>query len=156
MTTPLHKKSTIDEIRQRFDDDVERFSNLETGQSATIDAPLAMEVITEAAIAAHPAPIRRVLDVGCGAGNNSLKIRQAAGYNIDFDLLDISQPMLKRAAQRIKEINQGSIRQIQDDLIVPSRAATNESGKVQSSICPSQIRQPSPVSHRQSTRMRSS
>jgi len=26
-------KSTVDEIRQRFDADVERFSNLETGQS---------------------------------------------------------------------------------------------------------------------------
>ncbi|MGI6419673.1 MAG: hypothetical protein ACOX1P_28900 [Thermoguttaceae bacterium] len=34
------EKSTVDEIRQRFDADVERFSNLETGQSATIDAPL--------------------------------------------------------------------------------------------------------------------
>ena len=28
-------KSTVDEIRLRFDADVERFSNLETGQSAT-------------------------------------------------------------------------------------------------------------------------
>ena len=35
------KKSTVDEIRERFDNDVERFSNLATGQSATIDAPLA-------------------------------------------------------------------------------------------------------------------
>ena len=33
-------KSTVEEIRQRFDGDVERFSNLETGQSATVDAPL--------------------------------------------------------------------------------------------------------------------
>jgi hypothetical protein len=31
-------KSTLEEIRQRFDADVERFSNLETGQVATIDA----------------------------------------------------------------------------------------------------------------------
>jgi len=35
-------KSTVDEIRSRFDADVERFSNLTTGQSATIDAPLAI------------------------------------------------------------------------------------------------------------------
>lgn len=35
-------KSTVEEIRQRFDADVERFSNLETGQSATVDAPMAM------------------------------------------------------------------------------------------------------------------
>lgn len=116
MTTPLNKKYTVDEIRQRFDKDVDRFSNLETGQSATIDAPLVMDLITEAAIAAHAGPIRRVLDVGCGAGNNSLKIRQAAGYDIDFDLLDISQPMLARAAKRINEINQGSIHKLHDDL----------------------------------------
>ncbi len=32
-------KSTVDEIRMGFDGDVERFSSLETGQSATIDAP---------------------------------------------------------------------------------------------------------------------
>ena len=29
-------KSTVEEIRERFDKDVERFANLETGQSATI------------------------------------------------------------------------------------------------------------------------
>src|SRR5262245_11550706 len=31
------RKSTPEEIRARFDNDVERFSNLETGQSAAID-----------------------------------------------------------------------------------------------------------------------
>ena len=51
MPTPLSQKSTTDDIRERFDADVERFSNLETGQVATIDAPLAMELITQAAIA---------------------------------------------------------------------------------------------------------
>ncbi len=45
-------KSTVAEIRQRFDGDVERFSNLETGQSATVDAPLAMSLVTEAAFGA--------------------------------------------------------------------------------------------------------
>ena len=44
-------KSTVEQIRQRFDNDVERFSNLETGQSATIDAPLVLELITQAATA---------------------------------------------------------------------------------------------------------
>ena len=63
MATPLHRKSTIDDIRQRFDNDVDRFSNLETGQAATIDAPLAMELITQAAIASTPR-INRVLDIG--------------------------------------------------------------------------------------------
>jgi len=40
MATPLKRKSTIQEIRKRFDNDVERFSNLETGHTATVDAPL--------------------------------------------------------------------------------------------------------------------
>jgi tRNA (cmo5U34)-methyltransferase len=44
-------KSTVDEIRQRFDADVERFSNLDTGQSATVDAPLAMALVAQAAAA---------------------------------------------------------------------------------------------------------
>ena len=43
----LQSKSTLEEIRERFDNDVERFSNLETGQSATVDAPLAMELVTQ-------------------------------------------------------------------------------------------------------------
>ena len=50
MTTPLEQKSTPEAIKQRFDNDVERFSNLQTGQTATIDAPLAMELITQAAV----------------------------------------------------------------------------------------------------------
>jgi len=48
----LHKKSSISEIRARFDNDVDRFSDIETGQAATVDAPLAMELITQAAISA--------------------------------------------------------------------------------------------------------
>ncbi len=65
IATSLGDKSTTEEIRLRFDNDVERFSNLETGQTATIDAPLAMDLITQAAISATPT-IRRVLDIGCG------------------------------------------------------------------------------------------
>ena len=37
-------KSTVDQIRQRFDQDVERFSDLSTGQSATMDTRLVMEL----------------------------------------------------------------------------------------------------------------
>ena len=69
MTTP---KSTVEEIRQRFDGDVERFSNLETGQSATVDAPLALSLVTEAAAATTP-HAQDLLDVGCGAGNYTLR-----------------------------------------------------------------------------------
>ncbi|MEN1679676.1 MAG: class I SAM-dependent methyltransferase [Planctomycetota bacterium] len=100
--TPLGDKSTTDEIRQRFDGDVERFSDLETGQSATIDAPLAMELITQAAVACTPR-IRRVLDVGCGAGNNTLKLLAACEAPCECDLLDLSGPMLERAESRVRD-----------------------------------------------------
>ena len=72
MDTPLKEKSSVAEIKARFDNDVERFLNLETGQTSTIDAPLAMELITQAAIKSN-ANIQKVLDIGCGAGNNSIK-----------------------------------------------------------------------------------
>lgn len=114
MTTPLVAKSTIEEIRQRFDGDVERFSNLETGQGATIDAPLAMELIARAAVAATPV-IRRVLDVGCGAGNNTLKLREVAGADFAVDLLDLSAPMLVRARERVTLVNQGAVNVVQGD-----------------------------------------
>jgi len=93
MKTNLYSKSTINEILQRFDNDVERFSNLETGQSATIDPLLAMELITRAAVASMPM-IRHVLDVGCGAGNNTIRLRQVYGRDFDADLLDLSKTML--------------------------------------------------------------
>lgn len=102
----FEQKSSVDEIRQRFDGDVERFSNLETGQVATIDAPLAMELITLAAVRST-ARIRRVLDIGCGAGNNTLKLAQLAAP-FDCDLVDLSLPMLTRAQARISEVNPGS------------------------------------------------
>jgi tRNA (cmo5U34)-methyltransferase len=114
MTTPLDRKSTLDEIRARFDADVERFANLETGQSATMDAPLAMELITAAAIAATQ-HARRVLDVGCGAGNNTLKLREQLGRDFDADLLDLSGPMLARAQQRVAAATAGSVRTICED-----------------------------------------
>ena len=112
--TPLHRKSTTEEIRTRFDNDVERFSELETGQVATIDAPLAMELITSAAVAATP-KIGRVLDVGCGAGNNTLALRQRVAVDFDVDLLDLSQPMLDRAIERVSAINGGTVTAIAND-----------------------------------------
>ena len=74
INTLLGNKSSVEEIRINFDNDVERFSNLETGQVALIDAPLAMELIARAAVAST-IEIKRVLDIGCGAGNNTLNRR---------------------------------------------------------------------------------
>jgi tRNA (cmo5U34)-methyltransferase len=105
MKTPLDRKSSIEDIQRRFDDDVERFSNLETGQQATVDAPLAMELITRAALAiTHP--IRSVLDIGCGAGNYTLKLLQFLNP-LNCDLVDLSAPMLERARERVGRVNRG-------------------------------------------------
>jgi tRNA (cmo5U34)-methyltransferase len=111
--TPLDKKSSIDEIKRRFDGDVERFSNLETGQTATIDAPLTLDLIARAACRCTQ-PIRKVLDIGCGAGNNALKLAQYAAP-FDCDLVDLSGPMLERAHERIRAVNAGTIRLLQGD-----------------------------------------
>jgi len=111
---PLENKSTSDQIRKRFDSDVERFSNLDTGQLTTIDAPLAMELITRAAAACTP-HAKRILDIGCGAGNNSLKLLQFINP-LDCDLVDLSKPMLDRARERIYSVNTGVIRTFNQDI----------------------------------------
>ncbi|MCK9589445.1 MAG: class I SAM-dependent methyltransferase [Terrimicrobiaceae bacterium] len=114
MKTALNQKSTIADIERRFDNDVERFSNLETGQTATIDAPLAMELITDAAIAATPV-ITKVLDIGCGAGNNTIKLLRSYTGEVDCDLNDLSMPMLERARQRVSKETNGRVSLIQGD-----------------------------------------
>jgi len=106
-------KSTPEEIRARFDKDVERFSNLETGQSATIDAPLAMELIAQAAARSTP-HAAALVDIGCGAGNFSLKLREFLP-RLGVTLIDLSLPMLMRATQRLGSgvhVTQGDIRQV--------------------------------------------
>jgi tRNA (cmo5U34)-methyltransferase len=117
MSTPLDKKSSIHEIRERFDNDVERFSNLETGQSATMDAPLAMELITDAAVASCPV-IKDVLDIGCGAGNNTIKLLHRYGADFNVVLNDLSRPMLDRAARRIGEVSGAEIKLVDTDFRV--------------------------------------
>ena len=116
MTTMYEQKSTVDDIRQRFDNEVDRFSNIETGQTATIDAPLAMELISQAAVNSTKR-IQRVLDIGCGAGNNTIKLSNYV-LPFDCDLVDLSLPMLERAQERISKVNTGNIRIFQDDFRV--------------------------------------
>lgn len=107
-------KSTVEEIRQRFDNDVERFSNLETGQSATIDAPLAMNLVAQTAAAVTP-HAKHVVDVGCGAGNYTLKLLEYCP-NLDVTLIDLSKPMLDRAVERISAKTNGKVTAIQSDI----------------------------------------
>ena len=110
------KKSTVEEIRERFDHDVERFSNLDTGQEATIDAPLVMDLIAEAASVVTPGA-KDVLDIGCGAGNYSLKLLQRLpDRDVNVTLLDLSGPMLDRASQRVGKAASGGVRTLQGDI----------------------------------------
>lgn len=111
---PMQHKSTVDEIRARFDQDVERFSNLETGQAATIDAPTALQLIALAAHAATP-HAAHVLDVGCGAGNFSLRLLSVSPAR-QLTLVDLSRPMLDRAVERIREAHGIQPRTMHGDL----------------------------------------
>ena len=110
----MKKKSTVEEIRKRFDNDVERFSNLETGQAAAMDAPISLELVAQAANATTP-HARDLLDVGCGAGNFSLRVLGFGDYRT-VTLVDLSQPMLDRAEQRISSAHRVEIQSHQRDI----------------------------------------
>ena len=107
-------KSTVDEIRARFDSDVERFSNLETGQTAAVDGALALELITEAAAASTP-QAKSLLDVGCGAGNFALRMLERMPA-LDVTLVDLSRPMLDRAVERISKVSRTTVVTHQADI----------------------------------------
>jgi tRNA (cmo5U34)-methyltransferase len=114
MPRPLHEKSTVDQIRARFDADVERFSKLETGQQAAMDAPVVLDVVARSA-ACHVQPNGKLLDIGCGAGNFTLRVLSQVSP-LDCVLVDLSQPMLDRAHERVTTANAGRVETIQSDM----------------------------------------
>jgi tRNA (cmo5U34)-methyltransferase len=107
-------KSSVEQIRQRFDQDVERFSSLEIGQSTIVDAPLLLELTAKAAAAANP-NATHLLDIGCGAGNYTLKLLQRLP-NLNVTLVDLSQPMLDGALERVSQVTTGPIATAQADI----------------------------------------
>jgi tRNA (cmo5U34)-methyltransferase len=116
------EKFSIEEIRNRFDKDVERFSNLDTGQVATIDAVLSLELITAAAARIIP-EATTILDVGCGAGNYTLKMLQKLP-GLACTLVDLSMPMLKKAEERVREVTPATVQILQGDirtLVLPNQ-----------------------------------
>ena len=108
------KKSTIEEIRERFDKDVERFSNLDTGQLTTIDANISLELITEAAKRIVP-NAEQLLDIGCGAGNYSLKMISKLP-NLECTLVDLSGPMLDKAFERVSKQTNKKVQVVKGDV----------------------------------------
>ena len=108
-------KSSINEIRKRFDSDVERFSNVETGQQTIIDAPICLELITSAALYVNPRA-SSLLDIGCGAGNYTLKMLQKIP-DMNCTLVDLSMPMLQRAKERVSAATTGNIEVLQENIL---------------------------------------
>jgi tRNA (cmo5U34)-methyltransferase len=108
-------KSTLTEIQQRFDNEVARFSNLETGQISTVDATLSLELLTQVATAVCP-EAKSILDLGCGAGNFTLKLLELIP-DLDCTLIDLSQPMLEKANERISAVSKGKITPFQIDFL---------------------------------------
>ncbi len=108
------KKSTITGIRERFDKDVERFSNLDTGQLTTIDAKISLELITEAAKRIAP-NAEQLLDIGCGAGNYSLKMLSKLP-NLECTLVDLSGAMLDKALERVSEQTNKKVHLVKGDV----------------------------------------
>ena len=108
------QKSTIQEIKDRFDQDVERFSNMETGQGSTIDAKISLELTTEAAKRWVPGA-QNLLDIGCGAGNYTLKMLRKLP-NLNCTLVDLSRPMLEKALERASLVSNFQVNTLQGDI----------------------------------------
>ena len=121
-SAPWEGKSTLEEIRERFDNDVERFSKLETGQQATIDAPLILDIVSQTAVH-RLRPDSHILDLGCGAGNFTMRVlhemrktKETTDPLFHCHLADLSRPMLSRAESRLHEAGAASVRAYQSDL----------------------------------------
>lgn len=111
---PASPKSSVEEIRRRFDADVDRFADVATGQTATMDARLSLDLVVDAAAAIDPGA-RHVLDLGCGAGNYSLALLERLP-GLDVTLVDLSAPMLERAATRVGAATSGHVTTLQADV----------------------------------------
>jgi tRNA (cmo5U34)-methyltransferase len=107
-------KSTPEEIRARFDADVERFSSLETGQSAAMDSRLMLDLIAGSACAVN-SEARSLLDIGCGAGNYSLALMEVLPLE-EVTLVDLSRNMLNRAVARLAAKGLERLEPLQGDI----------------------------------------
>ncbi|MDR0587974.1 MAG: class I SAM-dependent methyltransferase [Burkholderiales bacterium] len=111
------KKSTVEEIRARFDQSVELYSNLETGQVTFVDARLSLEIATEASRRLVP-HAQTLLDLGCGAGNYTMMMLSKMPH-LACTMVDLSQPMLDAAKERVSPLTdqlttlQGDIREVE-------------------------------------------
>ena len=100
-------------IRRNFDQQVDRFSNIETGQTTAIDSPLCMELVSRSALLLNP-DAKSIMDLGCGGGNYAVKVASLLP-DVDCTLVDISANMLERAVERVAEIISGKVTALHGD-----------------------------------------
>lgn len=110
----MTEKISADEIRERFDQDVTRFTDEMSGQATIVDAPLVLAMIEESIAEIQP-EARTLCDIGCGGGNFALRIARKLP-KLNVTLLDLSLEMLNTAAQRLKAENLIVENVIQDDI----------------------------------------
>jgi tRNA (cmo5U34)-methyltransferase len=109
----VNHKSSPQDIGRNFDQQVERFSNIETGQTTAIDSPLCMELVARSAILFNP-NAKSIMDLGCGGGNYAVKIASLLP-NVDVTLIDISKNMVEAAHQRLSGCITGKVTAIHGD-----------------------------------------
>ncbi len=107
-------KRTAAEIGAYFNGEVERFSDLAKGQASIKDARLMMDLLAEAASVLVP-ETRDILDIGCGAGNQTLNLLRVFP-DADCILLDISSAMLERARERVGSAAAGKVAWVEGDI----------------------------------------
>lgn len=106
-------KRTVAEIGSYFNGEVERFSDLAKGQASIKDARLMMDLLAETASALVP-ETHDILDIGCGAGNQTLNLLRVFP-DADCILLDISPAMLERARERVGAVT-GKVVSVEGDI----------------------------------------
>jgi tRNA (cmo5U34)-methyltransferase len=107
-------KSSVEEIRKHFDNDVERFANEETGQTAAMDSLLVLQMIADSIALRHP-DAAMLCDIGCGGGNFTVKILRRLPH-IRCTLIDLSRPMLDRAQERVRSLGGTPAEAVQGDI----------------------------------------
>jgi tRNA (cmo5U34)-methyltransferase len=107
-------KMTVEQIRARFDNDVERFSDISKGHQAAVDSVVALDLISTAALAVTPDAVS-LLDVGCGAGNWSVKFLSRKP-GLEVTLLDLAPAMLERAQERALQAGASHVTLVESDI----------------------------------------
>ena len=110
----METKRTAAEIGRYFNGEVERFSDLAKGQASIKDARLMMDLLAETASALVP-ETHAILDIGCGAGNQTLNLLQVFPA-AECTLLDISPAMLERAKERVGSAASGKVDRVEGDI----------------------------------------